>query len=63
MKLARQEMHALTIKSGIKKTFPNMGSIIVFTSLKRHVLVENFFVFSSKKSIIYKETNVSSLFT
>ncbi|KAL3997721.1 Cell cycle and development regulator family protein [Acanthocheilonema viteae] len=34
MKLARQEMRALTIESGIKKAFPNMGSIIVFTSLK-----------------------------
>ncbi|KAM3722216.1 Integrator complex subunit [Dirofilaria immitis] len=34
MKLARQEMHALTVENGIKKVFPNTGSIVVFTSLK-----------------------------
>uniref|UniRef100_A0A915PXW4 Protein asunder n=1 Tax=Setaria digitata TaxID=48799 RepID=A0A915PXW4_9BILA len=34
MKLARKEMHSLTVESGIKKTLPNMGSIVVFTSLK-----------------------------
>ncbi|VDO66218.1 unnamed protein product [Onchocerca flexuosa] len=36
MKLARQEMYALTLENGIKKVFPNTGSIVVFTSLKRH---------------------------
>ncbi|VDM07915.1 unnamed protein product [Wuchereria bancrofti] len=37
MKFARQKMYALTVENGIKKTFPNMGSIVVFTSLKRHI--------------------------
>ncbi|VDK69929.1 unnamed protein product, partial [Onchocerca ochengi] len=31
MKLARQEMYALTLENGIRKVFPNTGSIVVFT--------------------------------
>ncbi|EFO22174.1 hypothetical protein LOAG_06316 [Loa loa] len=34
IKLAERGMHALTVENGIKKAFPNMGSIVVFTSLK-----------------------------
>ncbi|VIO95538.1 conserved hypothetical protein [Brugia malayi] len=37
MKFARQKMYELTVENGIKKTFPNTGSIVVFTSLKRHI--------------------------
>ncbi|VDN05596.1 unnamed protein product [Thelazia callipaeda] len=34
MKQATSEIHALTAESDVRKTLPNMGSIVVFTSLK-----------------------------